>query len=270
MIYTTIVYSKRYIVFDCTSMQTRKQQIYTIIFKTDTKAWKWFDMVLLLLIVISVSIVMARSVDTIETAYKTTLIRSQHIITWLFTIEYILRIRSSHDKKAYIWSFFGIIDLLSLLPWYIWVFASIEQLIMLRSLRLLRLFRIFKLGTYTKASSILRYSLKASTAKIAVFLFTVFIIVLIVGTLIYLIEWPAAWFNNIPTGVYRAVVTITTVWYGDLTPITPLGQLLSAVLMVMWYGIIAVPTGLVSAELTSQHFIEQNKKSDSTAHIKKN
>jgi voltage-gated potassium channel len=124
-----------------------------------------------------------------------------------------------------------------------------HSLMMLRALRLLRLFRVFKLWRYTSASSLLRKSLQASRAKIVVFLLTVFIIVLIVWTLMYLIEWTAAWFDSIPTWVYWAIVTITTVWYGDITPLTPIGQLLSATLMILWYGIIAVPTWLVSAEL---------------------
>jgi voltage-gated potassium channel len=210
-----------------------KQKLYQIIFETDTRAGRLFDEILLVLIFVSVVIVMLRSVGHLNNQYGQILFLTQTTITLLFTIEYALRIRVSPNKKKYMFSFFGIIDLLSILPSYIGVFIHGHSLIMLRSLRLLRLFRILKLGKYTSASTLLWNSLKASAAKITVFLMTVLIIVLIAGTLMYLVEGPEAGFVDIPTAVYRAIVTITTVGYGDITPLTPFGQMLSAMLMIL-------------------------------------
>ena len=237
-----------------------KRKLYQIIFETDTKSGRLFDEILLVLIFVSVVIVMLRSVGHIDAKYHEFLVISQWLITLLFTIEYILRIRVSPDKKKYIFSFFWLIDLLAILPAYLGIFVQGHNLITLRSLRLLRLFRILKLGKYTSASTLLWNSLKASAAKITVFLMSVFIIVLIAGTLMYVIEGPVAGFVDIPTGVYRAIVTITTVGYGDITPLTPFGQMLSAMLMILWYGIIAVPTGLVTAHLTAEHHRNKEKK----------
>jgi voltage-gated potassium channel len=204
---------------------------------------------------------MLRSVASIEQGYTQLLVLAQRIITIIFSAEYILRIRISKKPKKYIFSFFGIIDFLAILPSFLSFIVAGHSLMMLRALRLLRLFRVFKLWKYTSASSLLWNSLKASSAKITVFLLTVFIIVLIVWTLIYLIESPSSWFDSIPTWVYRAIVTITTVWYGDITPVTPVWQLLSATLMILWYAIIAVPTGLVTAQLVEEkHKKEKDEK----------
>ena len=237
-----------------------RKKLHRIIFKTDTKAGILFDEVLLLLIFLSVILVMLRSVASIEQAYTWLLIFAQWIITLIFSGEYILRIWVSKKPKKYIFSFFGIIDFLAILPSFLSFMVAGHSLMMLRALRLLRLFRVFKLGKYTSASSLLWNSLKASWAKITVFLLTVFIIVLVVGTLMYLLEWPSAWFDNIPIWVYRAIVTITTVGYGDITPITPIGQLLSATLMILWYGIIAVPTWLVTAQLVEEKHRKDEKR----------
>lgn len=247
-----------------------RKRLHRIIFKTDTKAGILFDEILLVLVFLSVIIVMLRSVWSIEKTYTWYLVISQWIITILFSIEYILRIRVSKEPKKFIFSFFGIIDFLAILPSFLSFMVAWHSLMMLRALRLLRLFRVFKLWRYTSASSLLRNSLKASRAKITVFLLTVFIIVLIVWTLMYLIEWDAAGFDSIPIWVYWAIVTITTVWYGDITPLTPIGQLLSATLMILWYGIIAVPTWLVSAELIEQkHNLEKPSSSLDKKHKKK-
>jgi voltage-gated potassium channel len=195
---------------------------------------------------------MVRSVGSIEAQYWTILSVISWVLTALFSIEYFLRIRTASDKSWYVFSFYGLVDFVSVIPvLFLWLTTG-SNLMMIRSLRLLRLFRVFKLWRYTSASSFLRNSLKRSSAKISVFMLSVFIIVLIVWTLMYVIEWPAAWFTDIPTSIYRAIVTITTVWYGDITPLTPFGQLLSALLMILWYGILAVPTGIVSAEIVSQ------------------
>lgn len=228
-----------------------KKELGQIIFETDTKAGRIFDEVLLWLIFLSVLIVMLRSVVRLEVAYGTILSIISRILTWIFTVEYFLRVRTASDKKWYLLSFYGIVDFISVIPvLFLWL-ATLNNFLMVRSLRFLRLFRVFKLGRYSSASTFLRNSLKRSSAKIGVFILSVLIIVLIVGTLMYVIEWPTAWFVDIPTWVYWAIVTITTVWYGDITPVTPIGQLLSALLMVIWYAIIAVPTGIVSAEIVS-------------------
>lgn len=229
-----------------------KKELGHIIFETDSRAGRIFDEVLLLLILLSVILVMIRSVSGIEQHYWAFLSVLSWSLTLLFAWEYILRIRTARDRKWYIFSFYGLVDFVSVIPVLFLWFATGSNLLMIRSLRLLRLFRVFKLWRYTSASSFLRNSLKRSSAKISVFLLSVFIIVLIIGTLMYVIEWPAAGFIDIPTSVYWAIVTITTVGYGDITPLTPFGQLLSALLMILWYGILAVPTWIVSAEIAGQ------------------
>lgn len=235
-----------------TSTLFTKKELGHIIFETDSKAGRIFDEVLLWLIFLSVVVVMLRSVASIEQMYWVRLSLLSWILTMLFTVEYFLRIRTASSKKWYVFSFYGLVDFISVIPvLFLWL-TTWSNLLMIRSLRLLRLFRVFKLGRYTSASGFLWNSLKRSSAKISVFMLSVFIIVLIVGTLMYVIEWPTAWFVDIPTSIYRAIVTITTVWYGDITPVTPLWQLLSALLMVVWYGILAVPTGIISAEIVSQ------------------
>lgn len=229
-----------------------KQRLYTIIFQTNTKAWLLFDTILLIFIFLSVVLVMLRSVDQLESSYTDLFQALSRIVTVVFTVEYIVRIWVSPKKWSYILSFYGIIDFLSILPSYFGVFIRWQSLLMLRSLRLLRLFRILNLWKYETASSLLIQSLRASRTKISVFLLWVLLIILVVWTLMYLIEWEAAGFTDIPTAVYRAIVTITTVWYGDITPQTWIGQLISASLMLLWYGIIAIPTGLVSAQFTQE------------------
>jgi len=227
-----------------------KQKLYEIIYEADTPAGKWFDIILLIVIVVSVVVVMLESVQSYETKYGYVFNVIEWIVTILFSIEYFLRIISIKKPSAYIFSFYGIIDFLSTIPKYIAVFYSgAHILIALRALRLLRVFRILKLSPFVGESQKLKKSLKASQAKISVFLLAVIILTIILGTIMYLVEYgKGSGFDNIPKSMYWAIVTLTTVGYGDIAPITPLGQFIASIIMILGYGIIAVPTGIVSAE----------------------
>jgi voltage-gated potassium channel len=227
-----------------------KKKLRTIIFKTNTPAGKAFDVALLIAILASVSIVMLESVESFTINYTNAFIYAEWAFTLLFTIEYVLRIMISNKKRKYIFSFFGIIDFLSILPAYLSiVFTGVHSLIILRSFRLLRVFRIFKLARFIGEASQLSKALKASRPKIIVFIVTVGIIVVITGTVMYLIEGAENGFTSIPKSIYWAIVTLTTVGYGDVAPSTVLGQTLASIIMIMGYGIIAVPTGIVTANI---------------------
>ncbi|MFC5195989.1 MULTISPECIES: ion transporter [Bizionia] len=226
-------------------------RLHEIIYEADTPAGKLFDVVLLIVIIASILLVMLESVKSIDAQYHMFLDISEWIITILFTIEYILRIVTVKKPLKYITSFYGIIDLLSTLPKYLsLIFAGTHALVALRALRLLRVFRILKLARFMGASNHLATAIKASRAKISVFLFAVIIVATIFGTIMYLVEGEASGFNNIPRSIYWSIVTLTTVGYGDIAPVTPLGQFIASIIMVLGYGIIAVPTGIVSAEYT--------------------
>jgi voltage-gated potassium channel len=236
-----------------------RQKLHEIIYEADTPEGKLFDVVLLILIVISIVAVMLESVAGIKIVYGKELNIIEWVITAFFTIEYIARIISVKKPASYILSFYGIIDFLAMIPKYIDIlFPGLGFLISIRALRLLRVFRILKLGRFVGASNQLVTALKKSKVKIAVFLFGVVIICIIMGTLMYIIEGPKSGFKNIPISIYWTIVTLTTVGFGDITPITPLGQFLSAVIMIMGYGIIAVPTGLVTAQFMQESKIQQN------------
>ena len=212
---------------------------------------KLFDVILLILILLSIVLVMLESVQGIDAKYHEILYIGEWIITIFFTFEYIARIITVKKPKAYIFSFYGIIDFLSTIPLYIsFLFAGSSFLLSVRALRLLRVFRILKLVRYVGEATKLRRALISSRAKILVFLFAVLVIAVIAGTLMYIIEGPENGFKSIPTSVYWCIVTLTTVGFGDIAPVTPLGQLLATVIMILGYGIIAVPTGIVSAEYT--------------------
>ncbi len=227
-----------------------RQELYTIIFEANTKIGKAFDVILLIVIVSSIFIVMLESVDSINAKYFQLFYSLEWIFTILFTIEYIARIWVSPNPRKYITSFFGIIDLLSILPAYISiVFTGYHSLIILRSFRLLRVFRIFKLVRFVGEASQLRRALISSKAKITVFLTAVGIIVVIMGTIMYIVEGAENGFTSIPRSIYWAIVTLTTVGYGDIAPSTVIGQALASVIMVMGYAIIAVPTGIVTTEM---------------------
>jgi voltage-gated potassium channel len=227
-----------------------KRRLYTVIFESDTRAGKMLDLALLVAIGISVGVVMMESVDSFRAAHPILLRNLEWTFTLLFTLEYIARLLCVQHPWRYVFSFYGVIDLFAFLPSYINLLTpTANYFFMIRVLRLLRVFRILKLAHYLKESDTLVTALRASRPKITVFLFTVVVIVLVVGTLMYLIEGDENGFDSIPHGVYWAIVTLTTVGYGDITPHTVLGRILASFIMIMGYGIIAVPTGIFSVEL---------------------
>ncbi len=234
-------------------MSTTKDHLYEIIFEADTRAGKIFDVSLLVVILLSILLVVLESVPSIERNYHDLLKISEWMITGIFSLEYILRIWIIEKPKSYIFSFYGIIDLLSVLPSYLGlVVAGTHGLMVIRALRLLRVFRILKLNRYTKEGAIIVRALRQSRIKISVFLFAVLTMVIIIGTIMYLIEGGENGFTSIPQGIYWAIVTLTTVGYGDISPTTSLGQFFASLVMIIGYAIIAVPTGIVTAELTRQ------------------
>lgn len=224
--------------------------MHDIIYDADTPEGKLFDIVLLFLIIASIVLVMLESVAELDAKYHDIFNISEWIITVIFSIEYIARIISIKKPKSYIFSFFGIVDLLSILPKYVsLIFGGAHALVALRALRLLRVFRVLKLIQFVGESESFIEAFKASRAKISVFLLTVISISIILGSLMYLIETnQGSGFDSIPRSVYWAIVTLTTVGYGDIAPITPLGQFVASIIMILGYGIIAIPTGIVSAE----------------------
>lgn len=227
-----------------------RERIYHIIFEAETPAGKTFDIVLLLLILLSIIAVMLESVRAIAEQYGPTLRGAEWVFTGLFTLEYALRLATTRRPWRYVFSFFGLVDLLSILPTYLsLLIPGSQSLLVIRSLRLIRVFRVFKLARYVGEGQLLIDAVKSSRQKITVFLVTIVTVVMIVGSAMYLVEGPEHGFTNIPQSVYWAVVTMTTVGYGDISPETPLGKLLASMIMVMGYGIIAVPTGIVTAEV---------------------
>jgi len=227
-----------------------RSRLHEIIFEADTGIGKWFDIILIIAIIISVLLVMLESVRSIDSQYHDILVTLEWIFTILFTFEYIARIISIYKPKKYIFSFYGIIDFLATIPMYLSLFlVDAHALLALRALRLLRVFRILKLTRYLGARKTLIDALRNSKIKIAVFLFSVFVLTIILGTIMYLVEGPKNGFNNIPHSMYWAIVTLTTVGYGDISPSTPLGQFIASIVMILGYGIIAVPTGIVTSEL---------------------
>ena len=232
-------------------MKKWREDLHTIIFEADTPLGKAFDIALLIIIVLSVIVVMLESVESIDVKYATELRVLEWFFTIIFSIEYILRIISVRKPTGYIFSFYGIIDLLSILPTYLSFFLTgASSFIIFRSLRLLRIFRIFKLGRFIGAGKTILIALRASREKIFVFLFGVLNLVVILGTVMYLVESDEHGFTSIPTSIYWAIVTLTTVGYGDIAPQTPFGQVIASMVMIIGYAIIAVPTGIVTAELT--------------------
>ncbi|WP_330443436.1 ion transporter [Flavobacterium sp. C4GT6] len=237
-----------------------RKKLHVIIYEADTPAGRFFDLALLFVIIISIVAVMLESVTSIRLLHGKELAITEWIITILFTLEYIARIVALKKPLNYIFSFYGIIDLISTLPKYIDVlFPGLGFLISIRALRLLRVFRILKLSQFVGASNQLLTALQKSRVKIAVFLFTVVILCIILGTLMFIIEGPESGFTNIPISIYWTIVTLTTVGFGDITPVTPLGQFVSVIIMIMGYGIIAVPTGLVTAQ-----FIQERSENSNT------
>jgi voltage-gated potassium channel len=228
-----------------------RQQLYEIIFEADTRAGRVFDVTLMVVIVTSIIVVCLESVDSIRATYGPLLVGLEWGFTIVFTIEYVLRLLCTRRPLAYATSFFGIVDLVSIIPTYLSLLLPGSQyLLVVRILRLLRVFRVLKLAEYLYEASVLRRAMLASQHKISVFLLTVVTIVVIVGSLMYVIEGERGGFTDIPTSIYWAIVTLTTVGYGDISPVTPLGKAMASLVMLMGYGIIAVPTGIVTSELS--------------------
>jgi voltage-gated potassium channel len=231
-----------------------KQKLYEIIFESDTWAGKTFDVVLIVCILLSVLITIFDSLIHVPWL-EATLVVLEYLFTLFFTVEYLTRLYCSPAPRAYALSFFGLVDLLSILPMYMgFLFSSARFLIILRSFRLIRVFRIFKLFDFLAEGHALLEALKQSFNKIFVFFLFVVIMVVCIGTLMFMVEGrqPGTQFTDIPTGIYWAIVTMTTVGYGDITPVTSLGRFLSAVVMLLGYTIIAVPTGIVSASMIQE------------------
>lgn len=227
-----------------------RQKVYEIIFEAETPGGRLFDVLLLVAIAFSVAAVLLESMSGIRVQYGVWLRAAEWVFTGLFTIEYLLRIWCVRKPWPYVKSFYGLVDLLAILPTYISLFVvGAQSLLVIRALRLLRIFRILKLIHFVRESRVLVQALYASRIKIAVFMGAVLTLVLILGSMMYLIEGEENGFTSIPRSIYWAVVTLTTVGYGDITPKTPIGQFFSAVVMILGYAIIAIPTGIVSVEL---------------------
>ncbi len=237
-----------------------QHRLHEIIYEADTPLGKIFDITLVILIVISVVLVMLESVKGIDIKYHQALLVLEWVVTIFFTVEYIARIISLKKPLKYVFSFYGIIDLVSTIPLYLsYIFAGSQVLIAVRAFRLLRIFRILKLVKFLGEASQLGAALKASRAKIAVFIYVVVILSIIMGTLMYLIESDEAGFTSIPRSIYWTIVTLTTVGYGDIAPETNLGQFIATIIMVLGYGIIAVPTGIVTVEFSKNMKGSQGK-----------
>jgi voltage-gated potassium channel len=228
-------------------------RLYTIIFEADTRAGRLFDQWLIAIILASVLIVMLDSVQGLGDGYQRTFTTLEWLFTAAFTLEYVARLACVRHPARYALSFYGLIDLAALLPTYVALFVpEVHALIDVRVLRLLRVFRVFKLTAYMTEFQSLGAALRASRRKIMVFLSAVLMIVLVVGTLMYVVEGPANGFTSIPTSVYWAITTMTTVGFGDITPKTDLGRLIASIVMLLGWGTLAVPTGIVTAEMTTQ------------------
>ena len=243
-----------------------KNKLHEIIYEADTPLGKWFDLVLILLILASVILIMLESVKEIDDKYHDLLLSLEWVVTIFFSIEYIARIISIKKPFKYIFSFYGIVDFISTIPLYLsYLFAGSQVLLAVRVFRMLRIFRILKLVKFIGEASQLTRALKASRAKIAVFIYVVLILSVIMGTIMYWIESEEAGFTSIPRSIYWTIVTLTTVGYGDIAPQTDIGQFIATIIMVLGYGIIAVPTGIVTVEF-SKHG-EPNISGDTLVHL---
>jgi len=229
-----------------------RQRLHEIIFEADTPAGRAFDLVLLLCIVLSVLAVLLESVSSIRASHGRLLRGAEWVFTVLFTAEYVARLLCVGRPRRYALSFFGVVDFLAIVPTYLsLIVAGTQSLIVIRALRLLRVFRVLKLAHFVGEARLLRAAIRASARKIVVFLGTVLTAVLIIGALMYLIEGERNGFTSIPQSIYWAIVTMTTVGYGDIAPATLAGKMLASVVMIVGYGIIAVPTGIVTVEIAS-------------------
>ena len=226
------------------------KKLHEVIFEADTPMGKLFDVILLIAILLSVGLVMLESVPEIGLKFATSLRIAEYVFTALFTIEYVLRVICVKKKMKYVFSFYGIVDLLSILPTFLeLLLPGVGSMRVIRIFRLLRVLRVLKLVGFLKEAGVLRTALWASRRKILVFMGTVMVLVTIMGTMVYLVEDSAAGFTSILRSIYWAIVTVTTVGYGDITPVTVLGQTLASIIMLIGYAIIAVPTGIIGAEI---------------------
>lgn len=240
--------------------ETARQYLYRVIFGTDTPAGKGFDLVLIYCIFISVGVVMLDSLQVFSESYGPYLLAAEWVFTLLFTLEYGVRIYCSPKRWRYITSFYGVIDLLAILPTYLGlIFGGANYLTVIRLLRVLRIFRVLKLIRYLEEANLLMRAIAASRRKILVFFATVAVIATVFGALMFVVEGPEHGFTSIPVSVYWTIVTITTVGYGDIIPQTTLGKIIASLAMLTGYSIIAVPTGLLTAELNQELTRERNK-----------
>ena len=239
---------------------TRKERLHEIIFEADTPAGKLFDVILLVAILLSVGIVMLETTPTYGKKYHDVLYAAEWVLTGFFTIEYILRLYVVDKPMRYAKSFYGIIDLLAILPTYLSVFVvGAQSLLVIRALRLLRVFRVMKMVNYLGQGRQITVAMRRSAPKIALFCYFVIIMVTILGSVMYVVEGGVnEQYDSVPRSIYWAIVTLTTVGYGDISPITSLGQTIAAMVMILGYAVIAVPTGIVSAELVKMPKSELN------------
>ncbi|MCB1582984.1 MAG: ion transporter [Marinicella sp.] len=229
-----------------------RHELFKIIYHADTPAGKWFDVLLIVFIVISVLVIILDSVNALRLLYGSHFRVLEWFFTIAFTIEYILRLICIRNPLKYTFSFFGIVDILSIIPTYLSLFfVGAQHLLVIRILRILRIFRIFKLFHYTKQAEILLTAVKSSRHKILVFFFFVITVLVLFGSVMYLIEGPENGFKSIPHGIYWAVVTLTTVGYGDIAPLTVLGRIVASLIMLTGFSIIAIPTGIFAAEINN-------------------
>lgn len=229
-----------------------RQRIYIVIYGSNTLGGRIFDLFLLGVILLSVLLVMLESVEKLDAKYHSFILISEWIITVFFTIEYILRIISNRKPFSYIFSFYGVVDFISILPMYLsFIVPGSRILSVIRALRLLRLFGILNLINFTGQESKLKLAIKASRTKIIVFVYFILIVSILLGAVMYVVEGKESGFTSIPVSIYWCIVTLTTVGYGDIAPVTTLGQVIASFIMIMGYGIIAVPTGIVTAEFSN-------------------
>lgn len=245
-----------------------RRKLHEIIYEADTPMGKWFDLILFFVIILSVVLVMLESVKEFDARYHKALLTMEWVVTIFFTIEYIARVISIRKPSHYIFSFYGIIDFISTIPLYVsYLVAGSQVFLAVRAFRLLRVFRILKLVQFIGEASQLREALKASRAKILVFIYVVLILSVIMGTIMYLIESDEAGFTSIPRSIYWTIVTLTTVGYGDIAPQTNVGQFLATIIMILGYGIIAVPTGIVTVEFAKSGGKKTTATSDIAVHL---
>ncbi|SDQ69643.1 ion transporter [Flagellimonas zhangzhouensis] len=245
-----------------------KNTLHEVIYEADTPAGKMFDIILFILIIFSVILVMLESIDDFNEHYHGILLTLEWAVTIFFTLEYIARLVSIKKPLRYVFSFYGIIDFLSTIPLYLsYILAGSQVLLAVRAFRLLRIFRILKLVKFIGEASQLQSALKASKTKIAVFIYVVLILSVILGTLMYIVEGDDAGFTSIPRSIYWTIVTLTTVGYGDIAPQSNLGQFLATVIMILGYGIIAVPTGIVTAEFARSKKSHEEEDEENTHYV---